>query len=186
MKIILASNSPRRKDILTKFGYEFTVIKSDFEECNEDDLPINIAKNNAFGKAKDVFEKLDDKNAIVIGADTIVVLDGKIIGKPKDRKDAISTLHNLSDKTHEVITGYSIITATKTVCDYDRSLVAFEKFSEELIEEYVKTGKPMDKAGSYGLQDGFVKEKEIKGSRYNVIGLPIEKIKPIIDDMLKK
>ena len=119
----------------------------------------------------------------MLGADTIVVLEGNILGKPKNAQDAINTLKLLSNNTHSVITGYSIISSTGVLKGYVESKVSFYNLTEELILEYVKTGKPLDKAGSYGIQDGYDLVKEFIGSKNNVIGLPIELIK---DKLLEK
>ncbi len=172
--IILASNSPRRKELLTKAKIKFKVIVSNVDESVLLDLPAHeLAKKLSYDKAKAVY---DLHGGIVIGADTIVFLDGKILGKPKDEKDAKNTLLKLSNKTHSVITGYTIISKNKTICDYEETKVVFNKLSEELINSYVETGLPLDKAGSYGIQDGFNLVKEIVGDYDNVVGLPTSKI----------
>lgn len=186
MKIYLASNSPRRKQIMKEAGYTFEIIKSDFDEAGEYVSPVKMATAFSYGKALDVFNKLKDKeNAVVIGADTTVYFENEIIGKPKDEKDAFNTLKRLSDNTHTVVTGFTIITKDKVITDYDTSTVTFNNLTDDLISEYVKSGKPMDKAGSYGIQDGFPIVKEYTGSFTNIIGLPIEKVKKEIDKLLK-
>ncbi len=184
-KLILASASPRRKDLLSSFGFNFSVMVSDYEESADSNLsPKDLAVNFAKGKAKSVFEKLEDKsNAVVLGADTIVVLDDKVLGKPKNAEDAIKTLNALSGRTHSVITGYSIISSCGEINGFVESFVTFNRLTEELILDYVKSGKPLDKAGSYGIQDGYELVKEFIGSKNNVIGLPIEIIK---DKLLEK
>lgn len=184
-KLVLASASPRRKDLLIKFGFNFTIKSSDYEEKISSFLsPKDIAVSFARGKAKSVFEILEDKsNAVVLGADTIVVLDNKILGKPKNAENAINTLKSLSGKTHSVITGYSIISSCGEINGFVESFVTFNRLTEELILDYVKSGKPLDKAGSYGIQDGYDLVKEFIGSKNNVIGLPIEIIK---DKLLEK
>lgn len=182
--IILASGSPRRKEILSKFGYEFTVEKSNFDECEEKSDALSVAIKNAKGKANDVYSRLTAENKsalVVIGADTVVYLDGVILGKPKDRLDAINTLKKLSGKTHKVITGFCVLREKACIVGFDKTTVCFNKLTDKLIMEYVDCCKPFDKAGSYGIQDGFPLVSEIDGSLYNVIGLPIEKIKPVLD-----
>ena len=177
MKIILASASPRRSDILTKFGFKFTVIKSDFNETNELENPCETAMGFALGKAKNVAENtLLDNDTIVLGADTVVYFENEILGKPKDKGQARAMLNRLSGNEHKVITGYALISKDKVVTGYDESSVVFNELPSSLINEYVETGLPLDKAGSYGLQDGFDIVKEYKGSYYNIVGLPIEKI----------
>ena len=183
--LVLASASPRRKDLLNAFGFNFSVVVSDYEEKLEDNLsPYNLATTFANCKAKSVFNSLDDNSkAVVLGADTIVVYDGEVLGKPQDAQDAISTLKRLSNKTHLVITGYSIISSTGEINGYVESKVTFNDLTKELILSYVKSGKPLDKAGSYGVQDGYDLVKKVDGSVNNVIGLPIEIIK---DEILSK
>ncbi len=178
MKLILASASPRRKEILQKEGYNFQIITSDYEEKSFTSNPIITAKTFAFEKAKDVFNKLEDKNAIVLGADTVVYLKGEILGKPIDRQDAKRILKNLSGNKHKVITGYAIISKGKTIIGYDKSIVIFNKLTESQIESYLDSNLYVGKAGAYGIQDGeFNFVKRYKGSMNNIIGLPIEKIK---------
>ncbi|MBP5466910.1 MAG: septum formation protein Maf [Clostridia bacterium] len=183
--IILASNSPRRKEILTEFGYKFEVVKSEFGETACDTDSVATAVSFAKGKATDVFLRLKAQgrsgNPIVIGADTVVCFDGRIIGKPKNAADAENTLKILSGKEHTVITGYAVLGDKIRVFGFDKSTVIFNELPEKLIKEYVATGKPLDKAGSYGVQDGFGLVKAVSGSVYNVIGFPIERIKPILD-----
>ena len=181
--LILASNSPRRREILTEFGYDFTVQKSNFIEKDESDNVIDTVLRFSKGKAEDVFNRLGGKN-VVVGADTVVYFDGKILGKPKNTLDAVKTLKELSGKTHTVFTGYAVLSDKIKVFGVDNSEVKFNPLSDELIAEYIKTGKPMDKAGSYGIQDGFPLVESVKGGIYNVIGFPIEKIKPILDSIL--
>ena len=183
MEIILASNSPRRKEILEKFGYKFTVIKSGYEEKGVFSDPVFSSLTFAKNKALDVYGSLsaaERARSLVIGADTVVYYGGKILGKPKDVKDAFETLTALSGNTHHVYTGYALISEKSRVFGVDVSTVTFNALTEENIREYVATGKPLDKAGSYGIQDGFGLVKSVQGSEYNVIGFPIEKIAPVI------
>lgn len=185
MKLILASGSPRRKNFLTEYGYEFTVVPSTFNETGEKDTPKQTVEYFAYSKAQDVFEKLKNGDVVVLGADTIVCLDGEILGKPKDKTNAVKMLKKLSGKTHHVITAYAIISKYKKIIDSVTTAVTFNNLSDDLISEYVETGSPLDKAGSYGIQDGYNLVKEYKGSLNNVIGLPIEIIKPLLDEFMK-
>ena len=185
MKLILASNSPRRKDILTKNGYDFAVVPSTFDEIGQKETPKQTVEYYAHSKAQDVFEKVKTDDVVVLGADTIVCLDGEILGKPKDKTDAVKMLKTLSGKTHKVITGFTIISKQKKIVDSVTTLVTFNVLSDDLINKYVATGSPLDKAGSYGIQDGFNLVKQYKGSLNNVIGLPIEDIKEKLDEFLK-
>ena len=173
-KIILASSSPRRKDILTKLGLDFEIIPSFYEE-SLDDLNFSYEKIEelAYNKAKAVANTLNYP-AIVIGADTVVVLDGQILGKPADEKNAVEMLKSLSGKVHCVVTSICIIDSegfeSKNLSA--TSYVEFEILPEAMIKNYVQNFNPLDKAGSYGIQelpDGFV--KKIEGSFENIIGL---------------
>lgn len=177
-EIILASKSPRRKKILRDLGLNITVIEPNINEIErKDDKPSSLVMSLSFQKAFDVAKENKDK--VVLAADTIVVLDGIVLGKPKDEKDAYKMLKNLSGKKHEVLTGYSIINLEKKIklINYSKTKVKFKILSEEIIKRYINTGEPMDKAGSYGIQGyGKVLIKKINGSYFNVVGLPIEKI----------
>lgn len=182
--MILASNSPRRKDLLREFGFEFTIEKSDFEESNCSLSPRETVINNAFGKAKDVFDKQADKSQVILGADTVVSLDGNILGKPKTEKEAEEMLKSLSNRVHQVWTGYCIIKGDLVIKDAVQTNVEFNNLSDSLIKEYISTGKPMDKAGAYGIQDGFDLVKSFDGSFNNVVGLPIEIFEKTLKELL--
>lgn len=177
MKYILASQSPRRKELLKKIISDFVVIPSHIDEslsCKEN--PLETVKDISYRKAMDIFN--NHKDDVIIASDTVVVLDNKIIGKPKDCEDANKTLHLLSDKKHEVITSYTIIYKNKIITKAVITYVYFNKLSDELIDQYILTKSPLDKAGSYGIQDNdkFPIISHIEGSYYNVMGLPIEEL----------
>lgn len=180
-KIILASASPRRKELLKKIVKNFRIIPS---QVNESDIatpsPSLLAIKIAVLKAKDVAAK--NKKAVVIGADTIVVLGRKILGKPKNKKDAVAMLKSLSGKTHKVITGLAIIFPNhKMITSATETSVRMKKISGKAILDYVKTGSPMDKAGAYGIQEieeAFI--DKISGDYDNVVGLPVRKLQAII------
>ncbi|MBO7214596.1 MAG: septum formation protein Maf [Clostridia bacterium] len=181
MNIILASNSPRRRELLAENGVKFSVVPSSFiEEENSGLPPEKYVEFLALGKAKAVFEKT---GGVVIGADTIVVLNGEILGKPKDENDARAMLKKLSSNSHEVITGYAVITSEKTINSHETTLVTFNNLSDSLIESYVATGSPLDKAGGYGIQDGFPLVSKIEGNYDNVVGLPTAKILQILTEL---
>ncbi len=184
MELILASKSPRRRELLTKYGYDFKVIESDFNERDVALNPVDTAKNNALGKARAVYDGLADKNAIVLGADTVVFIDGDILGKPVDDRHAMSMLLRLSGREHKVVTGWAIVSKKGERVDFCQSTVTFNQLELEDILAYVKSGKPLDKAGGYGIQDGYGLVKEYKGSLNNIIGLPIEEIKLALDKLL--
>ena len=182
MKIILASNSPRRKELLQREGVEFTVIPSDYKECDNFGLtPEKYVEFLAYNKAKAVLDKTGE---VVIGADTVVVLDSDILGKPKNENDAAFMLEKLSGKTHKVITGYAVISKDRQVISNEVTLVTFNNLSKSVIESYVATKSPLDKAGAYGIQDGDFLVKEIKGDYDNVVGLPVTIIKNILTEFV--
>ncbi len=184
MELILASNSPRRKEILTKMGYSFTVIPSLFDEGKVKEEGKTTAETLAYFKAEEVFSRLENKEEVVVlGADTIVFFDGKILGKPKDREDAFNMIRALSGKVHEVITGYAVITKDKIYRGKVISEVVFNHFTDEFINEYLDNAKPFDKAGSYGIQDGYNLVSKLTGSFDNVVGLPSEKIAEILKEI---
>lgn len=186
-KIILASSSPRRRDILTKMGLEFEVIPSDFEENLENlDFTYQKIEELACNKAKAVADKLNT-SALVIGADTVVVLNEKIMGKPKDEAEAIAMLKQLSGNRHSVITSVCVIDSTtdSQKTSSSTSFVQFNTLSDDLIKNYIKDYKPFDKAGSYGIQelpDGFI--ANIEGSFENIIGLCSQAVENILEEFI--
>lgn len=183
-EIILASQSPRRKDLLEKCGYNFKIIPSKKEEVADKNLqPQTYAKLLAKQKAEDIAST--NKDSIVIGADTVVHIDGMIIGKPKDDEDAKNTLRYLSGKYHFVSTGYALISKEQSVFGVETTKVLFNELSDELINEYVSRGLAKGKAGSYGIQDGYPLVNEYDGDYENVVGLPIKKIKEILENVFK-
>jgi septum formation protein len=178
-QIYLASKSPRRKKLLKQIGLKFKTISIDpDEEILDGEHPVQTVKRLAIHKSDAALNKC--KNGIIITADTIVVLNNEIIGKPKNEKDAVSILKKLSGNTHKVYTGFCLRDSTngKMIVDYQVSRVTFRKLNSREITDYVKTGSPMDKAGAYGIQDDFgaVFVNKIEGCYYNVVGLPISKL----------
>ncbi len=173
--IILASNSPRRKALLELIDLPFKVISSSIhEDFNIDLKPIEFAKHYANLKALDVAKKYPDH--LVIGADTIVVLDDEIIGKPVDENDSKSMLRKLSGRTHTVISGVALVWHEKNIVDVfsTKTRVTFQNLTSEQIQYYIDNYHPLDKAGSYGIQDWFaVCVKNIDGCFYNVMGMPL-------------
>ena len=187
MQLILASNSPRRKQILIESGYDFKVIPSDYEEKEIVADPKELVKIYSFNKANSVYQGLTDKRDIlVLGSDTIVVLDGKILGKPKDKQHAFSMLKSLSNKTHQVISGYALIGMKFSLVDLEVTKVTFNELSDAEIKEYIEKMNPLDKAGAYGIQDGYPLVKSYEGSYNNIVGLPIESIAPLLNKFLEK
>lgn len=184
MKILLASQSPRRKELLTSLGFDFEVVKIDCEEI----LPKNIAIQDAaeyLSELKaDTFRKLE-KDEVLLTADTVVAIDNQILGKPKDEADAKKMLQQLSGKTHQVYTGISVKTSDKTITETDVADVEFEEISDEEIDFYIKKYKPFDKAGSYGIQEwlGMAKIKNMNGSFYTIMGLPTHLVYKILNEI---
>lgn len=176
MKLILASASPRRKEILTNMGYQFQVIPSKIEETIDPELtPAEIAVDLARQKAVDISRKYPYD--VVLGADTIVVLDEKVLGKPKDESDALSMLKALRGREHLVITGVALVKGEKEYCFSVATKVWMTEASDERLLAYVKSKEPLDKAGSYGIQGkGALLVEKIEGDYFNVVGLPIQKI----------
>ncbi|SNU03587.1 septum formation protein [Prevotellaceae bacterium MN60] len=178
-KIILASNSPRRKELLAGLDVQFEVrIIPGIDESYPETLPtMEIAEYIAQKKAKAYRETMAD-DELIITADTIVVLDDKVLGKPKDAEEARCMLHALSGKTHQVVTG--VVLTTKELQKHFSvvSNVTFKTLSDNEIDYYVDTYKPMDKAGAYGIQEwiGYVGVTRLEGSYFNVMGLPVQRI----------
>lgn len=219
MKLVLASGSQRRRELLTMCGYDYEIIVSNADETIDESDPENFVRALSFRKAKDVFDRLSAagrRNFAVIGSDTVVAFqkDGEtkpvIIGKPKDAEDAVRILSMLSGKTHRVFTGVSVIAdipdesaaaqcsirkkeEIQTECSIREKAeiqtecsiteVTFETLSPDEITDYVNSGDPLDKAGSYGIQGPFgMFVREIRGNYFTVIGMPI----PVLYKMLKK
>ncbi len=176
MRIILASSSPRRKELLTTAGVEFEIhVKEVDETVPEGILPAEAAKMTAAKKAAAVAEDFDD--CVVIGADTIVVANGKILGKPRDEADAKSMLRLLSGIEHEVITGVCIIRNGESESFAQISKVKFYDLTDDEISAYVATKEPMDKAGAYGIQGlGCRLVERIEGDYFNIVGLPVAEV----------
>lgn len=181
-RFIVASASPRRKEILHSAGYVFDIIPSGADESVDGELsPCETVKLLALKKAQFVAEKHPD--AVVFGCDTVVVSGGVILGKPKDKADAFSTLKMLSGKTHEVITGVCITENGRSESFYEVTKVTFYPLSDETIESYIETAEVYDKAGSYGIQGfGSVLVEKIEGDYFSVVGLPISKTARLLSE----
>ena len=175
--IILASGSPRRRELLSSIGIEFEVYRPDADETKiPGESPSELCRRLAGLKAEAGALAFPDD--VVIAADTIVVIDGEILGKPRDADDACAMLRKLSGKTHQVYTGYCLLKGDKTVSGTVCSDVTFKELSDEEITHYVSKYKPFDKAGAYGIQEwiGYIGITGIRGSYYNVMGLPVQRI----------
>jgi septum formation protein len=181
-EIVLASASPRRSDLLKQIGLQFRVMPSSIEEALDSHLmPEQVVQDLAFMKAVDIAKKLYD-SALVIGADTVVV-KGSILGKPENKAEACSMLNILSGQWHEVITGIAVVDSLslKSVKSFEKTRVKFKTLTDDIIEAYIKTGEPMDKAGAYGIQGiGSVLVERIEGCYFNVVGLPLAKLSEIL------
>jgi septum formation protein len=178
--LILASSSPRRKELLKMAGYDFTDVPAVVsEEYLHGTPPMQIVEQLAARKAR--FAAKENPQAAVIGADTLVVLKGRIMGKPKDEADAKAMLRLLSGNVHQVYTGYCVIKGTEVITGHECTSVEFYPLKDADIDAYIATGEPMDKAGAYGIQGrGALLVKRIDGDFYNVMGLPIGKINRIL------
>lgn len=189
--IILASGSPRRKEILEQVGIPFTVRASNKEEVITENEPVNIVKSLASMKANDIAEKAK-VNDVIIGCDTIVAYNNRIMGKPKNEEDAKCMLQLLQNDVHEVYTGVSIIIKMEaedgSVCDKEINFAVETKvyvnaMTEQQIESYVATKEPMDKAGAYAVQGKFaVHIRKLDGDYYNVVGLPVSRLYDVLVD----
>lgn len=179
--LILASNSPRRKELLMQAGYEFQTITYDFDEVVPKGMKVN-AVAEYLAKEKNLFYRSKLENQIIITADTTVVLDDKVYNKPKDFSEAHKMIHAFSEKTHEVISGVCISSLKQSISFSDITQVTFDHISNEETTYYINKYKPMDKAGAYGIQEwlGLCKINSISGSYFNVVGLPVHKLYKIL------
>lgn len=175
MKLILASSSPRRKQLLNMAGLHFDILASEIDEhIQANQKPEEMVQSLAYQKAKEVQRK--HRDAYVIGADTIVVHEGQALGKPKTKQEAFEMLNRLSGQTHEVFTGVAILSPEKETVFAERTAVTFWDMTKEEIWEYIETGEPMDKAGAYGIQGkGALFVKQIVGDYFSVVGLPLSR-----------
>ena len=184
MKVLLASQSPRRKELLAALGYEFETVKIDCEETYSPELAsekiaeyLSEKKSNAYGEV--------EKDTVLITADTVVAFGPHVLGKPKDREEAKNMLKLLANNKHQVYTGITVKTADKIISATDMAEVHFMEMSEEEIEFYVDQYKPFDKAGSYGVQEwiGMAKISKIEGSYYTIMGLPTHLLYEILSKL---
>lgn len=176
--LILASSSPRRQYLMKEAGFEFTIEKPEEDESFPFSMPVHeVPRYLAEKKAKSIEYKLKG-NEVILTSDTVVIIDGQILNKPKDRDEAITMLSQLSGKTHTVITAVCLLSKSKVDCFDDSTKVTFKELSENEITYYVDHYKPFDKAGAYGAQDwiGMVGINKIDGSYFTVMGLPMHKV----------
>ena len=179
MKIYLASNSPRRKELLAGLDIDFEVkVLEGIDESYPQDLPVGKVAEYISKTKANAYKDVIGDDELVITADTIVVLHDKVMGKPEGREDAVNMLKTLSGKTHQVITGVCLTTKTQQRVTSVVSEVTFKELSDEEINYYVNRYKPYDKAGAYGIQEwiGYIGVTGLKGSYFNVMGLPVQRI----------
>ena len=178
-KLILASNSPRRKELLAGLGVPFEVrVLQDIDEHYPENLPVNeVARYIAKEKA-DAYRRIVAADELIITADTVVIVGDEILGKPVDEADAVRMLKHLSGRTHQVTTGVCLLTAEKERCFDVTTDVTFKTLTDEEIHYYVNRYRPFDKAGAYGIQEwiGYIGVTGLNGSYYNVMGLPVQRI----------
>ena len=178
-KLILASNSPRRKELLAGLGLPFEVrVLQDIDESYPDDLPVSEVALYIAGKKTDAYRAIVNDDELIITADTVVIVGDEILGKPVDEADAERMLRQLSGRIHQVTTGVCLLTASQERRFAVTTDVTFKELSDEEIRYYVTTYKPFDKAGAYGIQEwiGYVGVTCLHGSYYNVMGLPVQRI----------
>lgn len=187
--MVLASSSPRRIELLKQFGIKFDIIPSDIDEIIEPNLsPEKNVMNLAEKKAKEVFKRLEDgaKDSLVISADTVVFIEGTILGKPSDKEEAFHMLKKISGKCHTVFTGVCIIDGGfgRELVDFEKTYVHIKKMSDEEILKYINTGEPFDKAGAYAIQGfGSLIVERVEGCFYNVVGLPLYKLNSMLQKL---
>ena len=181
MQVILASASPRRLALLQQIGIEAKVCPADFDEVSGSAVQAeDVVLANAIGKCKAVV-KIKGDSLPVIAADTVVVAEGVILGKPQNEKDAVKMLKQLSGKTHKVMTGIAVSYAGEMLAEVCETEVVFRELTDEEIKKYVATGEPLDKAGAYGIQGmGAVLVEKINGCYNNVVGLPLTRLQLIL------
>ncbi len=174
MKIILASRSPRRKELLSLLGVEFDIIDTDADEsCDFSPYPDALVEGLALRKAR-AAQKICTSDQLIIAADTVVAIENRILGKPKDHDHAYEMLRMLSDSYHEVYTGYALLQSDRLVLDHCLTRVKMRYISDDEIERYIATNEPFDKAGAYGIQEkGGAFVERIEGNYHNVVGLPL-------------
>ena len=183
--IVLASKSPRRQELLKGIGVDFTILTKEVDESFPSRLPlIDVAPFLSLKKAK-AFEDTElPDNYMVITADTVVIVENEILGKPKDHNDAIRMMNLLSGRVHKVVTGVTVHTKTKTKTFSVISKVTFESLDNQEIDYYIDNFKPYDKAGAYGVQEwiGYIGVSNVEGSYYNVMGLPTQKLYKVLKE----
>ncbi len=188
-RLILASHSPRRRQLLSECGFSFVLAdKYDVEEIFPADMEPSEVPIHLAGLKSDGYPEPLGERDLLITADTVVILDGQILGKPTDREDALRMVGSLSGRTHRVVTGVVIRTARQRVTFSAQTEVRFRRLRPEEVEYYVDNFRPLDKAGAYGIQEwiGYAAVEHIEGSFYNVIGLPIQRLYVELEKLLDR
>lgn len=182
MDIILASQSPRRKELLCQMGLKgFKIISPDVDETVEENLsPDQLVEELSLRKARAVAEEADEDD-LIIAADTVVALEGSVLGKPADEREAFGMLSALSGNRHRVYTGVTVLRGSRSITSHEETIVTFRDLDPEEIMNYIETGEPMDKAGAYGIQGlGALLVSGIEGDYFNVMGLPVFRLGRIL------
>ncbi len=190
MRVILASKSPRRREILTMLGVDFEIISADADESSTEENPAALVTELSLRKGRAVRELLEKQGTwnaetLIIASDTVVAAEGKILGKPTDEADAARMLRLLSGSTHEVVSGVALLCGDRELADAEHTGVRFAEMSDTEIDWYVKSGEPADKAGAYavqGLASLFI--KGLDGDYFNVVGLPVYRLNNLVKELL--
>jgi septum formation protein len=184
MKVLLASQSPRRKELLADLGFEFEVVKIDCEEIVPEHIQAGESAAYLSELKASAFRELE-KGEVLLTADTVVAVDNQFLGKPKDAEEAKQMLKLLSGRSHQVYTGITVKTSEKTVTETDVAEVEFDEITDDEIAYYIQNYRPFDKAGSYGIQEwlGMAKIKRMNGSFYTIMGLPTHLVYKILKEI---
>jgi len=180
-RVILASASPRRRELMTLIGIPHEVRPADIDESY---LPGEVPRDHALRLAREKAQRISDSEAVVVGSDTIVVVDGEVLGKPRDEREAARMLERLSGRTHTVITAVAVSWRGHVVADAESVEVRFHQLSDQHISDYIATGEPMDKAGAYGIQGfGATIVAGVDGDYFAVMGLPLQRMVMLMRDL---